>query len=86
MNYVYHQQPQIINFERNPSYHVLLSLQVGSKESVHRVDIWRNWHSLWDILRVVYSPQDPRQSCMRALDFLFVKITCECRAQSLRIV
>ena len=69
MNNVYLQQPEIMNLERNPSYHVLFSVQVGSKESVHRVDIWRNRHSLWDLLRVVYSPQDPGQGCMKALDF-----------------
>ena len=69
MNNVYHKEPEIMNLERNPSYHVLFSVQVGSKESVHRVDIWRDRHSLWDILRVVYSPQDPGQGCMKALDF-----------------
>ena len=69
MNYVYHQQPQIINLERNPSYHVLFSVQVGSKESVHRVDIWRNRNSFRHLLRVVYSPQDPGQGCMKDLDF-----------------
>ena len=86
MNYVYHQQPQIMNLERNPSYHVLFSVQVGSKESVHRVDIWRDRHSLRNLLRVVYSPQDPGQGCIKALDISCVKITCECRAQSLRTV
>ena len=86
MNDVHHQQPEIMNLERNPSYHVLFSVQVGSKESVHGVDVWRDRHSLWDILRVVYSPQDPGQGCMKVLDFFFVKITCECRAQSQRTV
>ena len=72
MNNVYHQQP-IMNLERNPSYHVLFSVQVGSKESVHCVDIWRNRHSLWDLLRVVHSPQDPGQGCIKALDFCVCK-------------
>ena len=62
-----------INSERNRSYHVFLSVQVGSKESVHCVDIWRNRHSLWDLLRVVHSPQDPGQGCIKALDFCVCK-------------
>ena len=73
MNDVHHQQPEIMNLERNPSYHVLFSVQVGSKESVHRVDVWRDRHSPRHILRVVYSPQDPGQGCIKALDFFVCK-------------
>ena len=62
-----------INLERNQSYHILFSVQVGSEESVHCVDIWRNRHSLRDIPRVIYSPQNPGQGCMQALDFCLCK-------------